>query len=257
MNIQAYLKRINYAGRPDMSLANLCALHCQHLLTVPLENLAIHAGIPIYLSLEALFEKIVTQGRGGICYELNGLFCELLRELGFTVHRVSGRTYIPGEIVNPEFDHLALIVHIDEQAYLVDVGLGRRFPIYPLRLSVNQIQEDRTGDYRITQLDTATFLLAQRTELGQWEKVYQFTLIPQKMSAFTDMCHYHQTSPDSFFTRNRVCTLVTEAGRITLSDRHLKGSINGQHIDQDIRSQQAFEKSLITYFGIYPYRNLN
>ncbi|MVM33850.1 acetyltransferase [Spirosoma sp. HMF4905] len=253
MNASAYLKRIGYVGWPDICLASLQTLHYQHLLAIPLENLAIHAGIPIRLSVDALFEKIVTQRRGGICYELNGLFYELLLELGFTVKRVSGRTYTAGIGFNPEFDHLALIVQINEIDYLVDIGLGRRFPLYPLRLIVDSVQEDHTGCYRITQPAYGSFMLSQRTEAGLWENVYQFTLTPQELSAFDAMCHYHQTSPASFFTRNKVCTLITEEGRITLTDHSLKRTKNGQTYEQLVTSPKVFDQLLTDYFGMNPY----
>ena len=67
----------------------LRALQVAHLLTVPFENLSIHAGQPIVLQDEALFTKIVTKRRGGFCYEANGLFAALLRALGFDVIMLS------------------------------------------------------------------------------------------------------------------------------------------------------------------------
>ena len=253
MHTAAYLKRIGFAGWPDTSWASLQALHHHHLLTVPLENLAIHGGIPIHLSADALFEKIVVQRRGGICYELNGLFYELLRALGFVVKRVSGRTYTAGSGFNPEFDHLALLVRIDSVDYLVDVGLGRRFPLYPLRLDVDCIQEDSTGYYQISHSTDGSFMLSQRTKSSPWEYVYQFTCLAQELSAFAPMCHYHQTSPASYFTRNKLCTLATEGGRITLTDKFLKRMTNGQTHEQVVIGSPEFNQLLIEHFGINPY----
>src|SRR5438874_1301375 len=83
MDLQAYLQRINYRGEQTPTAATLRELHRAHLLTVPFENLDIHLGRPILLDQAALFEKIVSRRRGGFCYELNGLFALLLRELGF------------------------------------------------------------------------------------------------------------------------------------------------------------------------------
>jgi len=80
MNIDAYLKRINYRGSLDPTTQTLQQLQVAHLLTVPFENLSIHLAEPIILDGDALFEKIVVRRRGGFCYELNGLFAALLRE---------------------------------------------------------------------------------------------------------------------------------------------------------------------------------
>ena len=89
MNIKAYLERIDYHGSTAPSAATLRALQLAHLLTVPFENLSIHAREPIVLEDEALFGKIVQRRRGGFCYELNGLFALLLRTLGYKVTMLS------------------------------------------------------------------------------------------------------------------------------------------------------------------------
>ena len=85
MDISSYLRRIDYSGSREPSTDVLHKLHQAHLLTVPFENLDIHLGHPIVLGEAHLFNKIVNHRRGGFCYELNGLFAALLRELGFEV----------------------------------------------------------------------------------------------------------------------------------------------------------------------------
>src|SRR5215207_1915968 len=59
MDIDAYLKRINYTGPLAPTAETLRALQLAHLFAVPFENLSIHAGEPIVLEDEALFRKIV------------------------------------------------------------------------------------------------------------------------------------------------------------------------------------------------------
>jgi len=89
MNITDYLDRINYHGPLAPTAETLRGLQVSHLLTVPFENLSIHARQPIALDDNALFEKIVKRRRGGFCYEANGLFAALLRALGFDVNMLS------------------------------------------------------------------------------------------------------------------------------------------------------------------------
>src|SRR5262245_42413604 len=89
MDSRVYLERINYRGSLEPTAKTLRALQVAHLRAVPFENLSIHAGQPIILNDDALFEKIVTRHRGGFCYELNGLFAALLRSLGFSVVMLS------------------------------------------------------------------------------------------------------------------------------------------------------------------------
>src|SRR5688500_13068678 len=110
MNVYAYLERVGL-NRRDLSLnaASLSRLQRSHLLAVPFENLDIHWNQPISVDLGRFYKKIVEQKRGGFCYELNGLFNELLRSLGFTTRLISARVF-NGKIHGPEYDHAAIVV---------------------------------------------------------------------------------------------------------------------------------------------------
>jgi N-hydroxyarylamine O-acetyltransferase len=115
MDTNAYLERIGYRGPLAPTAETLRRLHLAHLLSVPFENLSIHAGEPIVLDDEALFDKIVVRGRGGFCYELNGLFAALLRSLGFKVEMLSAAVMGRAGEFGPEFDHMALLVTLAER----------------------------------------------------------------------------------------------------------------------------------------------
>src|SRR5258706_4705129 len=125
LDVRAYLDRIGQRGPTPANETTLRSLHLAHLRTVPFENLDIHLGRDIVLDETRLFDKIVRQKRGGFCYELNGLFAELLGELGFRVTLLSARVVNDGQ-VGPEFDHLALRVDLD-RPWLCDVGFGDSF----------------------------------------------------------------------------------------------------------------------------------
>jgi N-hydroxyarylamine O-acetyltransferase len=88
MNLNSYLKRIKISQLEKPNLSFLSKLQEQHLRTVPFENLDIHQGKKILLEENRIYEKIVVNERGGFCYELNGLFCWLLRSLDFSVSKV-------------------------------------------------------------------------------------------------------------------------------------------------------------------------
>src|SRR5262245_26638485 len=83
--IERYLDRIGAWLPSAVHAPPLRELHRLHLEAVPFETLAIHLGEGIVLSEDALVDKIVRRGRGGFCYELNGLFAALLGSLGFAV----------------------------------------------------------------------------------------------------------------------------------------------------------------------------
>ena len=124
MNIVPYLQRLHYTGSLDPTLHLLQQLQEAHLLAIPFENLDIHYGIAIELDIEKLYSKIIVNRRGGFCYEVNGLFYELLVALGFNAKRISANVFDKTDGYGPPYDHLAVIVTIDGVDYLTDVGFG-------------------------------------------------------------------------------------------------------------------------------------
>lgn len=250
MNIEAYLERINYHdhGRPTPTADTLHQLHLAHMLAVPFENLSIHWGEPIILDEQALYEKIVGRRRGGFCYELNGLFATLLRALGFEVQLLSAAV-INGEGQDgPPFDHMALLVTLEER-WLVDVGFGDSFR-YPLRLDERGEQPEGERAYRIEEGADGRLLMSQQEGMGAWQPQYRFDLTPYGFDDYVAMCHYHQTSPDSHFTRRRVCSRATAEGRITLSDTHLIITNNGERQERELKDAADYAHALYNYFGI-------
>lgn len=249
MEIDAYLARLRYTGprRPDA--ATLAALHRAHLLAVPFENLDIGRGAPIVLDPAELYGKIVERRRGGFCYELNGLFAELLRALGYDVALLSARVFSGGR-PGPEFDHLALRLSGGALAepYLADVGFGQSF-LSPLRLQPGIEQADETGRYRLTQTRAGWTLEARRDD-GAWAAEYAFTLWPRAFGEFAAMCHYQQTAPESHFTQGRVCTRATPDGRVTLTGDKLIITRNGQREERLVADEAAFAAALREHFGV-------
>lgn len=246
MDIQRYLDRIKYSGPLHPNIDTLFQLHSDHLLAVPFENLSIHLGEAIHLNPIWLYEKIVLQNRGGFCYELNGLFARLLRELGFDVTLLSARVHqYQSNSIGPEFDHLVLLVNLEER-WLVDVGFGDSFR-EPLKLDQRDIQVQSEGKYRIT--DYGNHFLYQRYVNELWNSEYLFSLKPRVLSDFIDMCNFHQTSPKSSFPQKLICTLATPNGRISLSKKKLIVTVNGQRKEQLIKKSD-FAPILERYFGI-------
>lgn len=130
MNLQEYLHRIDYTPDVKTNLETLRGLQFAHMLTVPFENLDIGLNRPILLDEKSLWDKLITRQRGGFCYELNGLFAWLLKEIGFGVTYLNARDYHEKDgTFGIDFDHLTLMVHIPNEStrWLVDVGWGDSF----------------------------------------------------------------------------------------------------------------------------------
>ena len=246
MDIASYLERIGYDGLRTPTLDTLRVLHRRHMLAVPFENLDIHLGRTIVLDEAALFDKIARQRRGGFCYELNGLFAALLRELGYDVDLLSGR--VANEIgrFGPEFDHLVLLVRLDGQPWVADVGFGDSF-LEPLALEGGE-QSSGGMLYFIDCWPEGRILL--REENGVWSEKYVFTLQPHRLEEFAAMCVYHQTSPHSTFPRARICSRATPQGRVTLSEMRLIQTTNGERTERMLESEEQYRRALLEYFGI-------
>jgi N-hydroxyarylamine O-acetyltransferase len=249
VDVQAYLSRIGIPKTRQPDLAFLRHLQNRHLLSVPFENLDISLGRPIRLSLPAMYDKVVNRKRGGFCYELNALFNWLLRECGFSTSLISARVRKPDGGFNPEFDHLALLVHLDK-TYLVDVGFGDSCR-EPLPLDGTEV-EDISGRYRVMAVgETSGQYALQKETKDHWVTEYQFTTIPRELHQFASMCEYHQTSPESTFTQKTVCTIATSTGRITLTREHLTVTKNGYQQKVPIVSEQQFDDLLRQHFHIH------
>lgn len=246
MEVGTYLDRIGFNGPLNLTAETLRALHRAHMLSVPFENLDIPLGNKIAISVPSFYEKIVRGGRGGFCYELNGLFGWLLEQLGFNVTLHSARVF-KDEALTPEFDHIVLQVHLEQQ-WLTDVGFGDSF-LEPMRLDEFSEQEQQDSWYRLSRKEDDWTVLRRR--LGsQWEPLYAFTLVPRRLEEFSEMCDYHQTSPDSSFTQKRICSLATETGRISLSNMLLIITESGKREEKILSSIEEYGRALRSYFGV-------
>lgn len=225
MDVQKYLSRIGCSGSGPCSptLDNLRLLHLQHLLAVPFEDLDIHTGECVSVELPLLYDKVVLKRRGGFCFENNGLFSWLLSQLGFEVEILAAQVRNPFTgFYGPPFDHMVIMVTLDGERWLCDVGFGAGFQL-PLSLETDSPQTQSHGVYRVRANGNLLFMETQLESDGgaSWVEVYKFTLRPCQREDFTDMCEYHQTSSSSFVVCKSLCTLLQPNGRVTLLGRNL------------------------------------
>jgi len=250
MDVEAYLSRLDYSGPVQADYETLCALQAAHMLHVPFENLDI---VPLHRSIRleeaALWEKIVAQKRGGFCYELNGLFAWLLKQLGFEVTYLNARVFNKDGGLGIEFDHLALLVAVPAapEHWLADVGFGDSF-MQPLILDEGeQVQAPRA--YRLER-SSAGYIVWQKDYDGTWERQYFFDLKPRSFPAdYEHSCEYHQRSPNSSFTRSSVISRATKTGRISLQQDRLIITENGNRSEQPVGPEE-WSDLLREHFGI-------
>lgn len=250
MNLPKYLQRIGFNGTPKADFQTLQALQYAHMHHVPFENLDIHYDTYIKVDLERFYDKIVNHYRGGFCFELNGLFNWALQEIGFEVTMLSAAVVRDNGIYGLELGHLTNMVHLDSKRWLVDVGFGDSFP-YPLEFVMDQVQIQQERWYKLAQLSKNRYQYSVSDDQGvTYKHWWQFSLMPRQLSDFPDACHYMQTSPDTHFTHNRVCSLSTSTGRITLSELTLKTRVGLKQTTEILANEREFLQVLKDRFKI-------
>ena len=90
-NLALYLQRLGFDAPPAPTLETLHQLQLRHTGAFPFENLSTLSGQPVLIDLPSIEQKVLHDGRGGYCYELNNLFLALLQALGFDARGISGR----------------------------------------------------------------------------------------------------------------------------------------------------------------------
>jgi N-hydroxyarylamine O-acetyltransferase len=239
--VATYLHRIGAAhpGRPDA--AHLRELQFAHVRTVPFENLGVHTGEQIELDARSLVDKIAKGRRGGICYESNGAFAALLATLGYRVSLLSARVFV-GDGFGAPFDHLVLRVDTDG-SWLVDVGFGRQIE-FPLDLDDRGEQPGHGGVYRVADAPEGDLDVYRDGELQ-----YRVESRPRALTDFATACWWHTHAPQAHFTQNLVCSLPTDAGRVTLSGQRLIITEGGKGWSTDLAEDAALA-AYRDHFGI-------
>ncbi|MET7754980.1 arylamine N-acetyltransferase [Streptomyces sp. NPDC005389] len=201
LDLDAYLARIGYETDRDGELApdlrTLTALHRAHVRAVPFENLDVALGRPVPLDLKSLQAKLVERRRGGYCYEQNSLFAAVLERIGFTVNGRGARNRSRGAAL-PPVTHALLVVAIEGEQWLADVGFGWQGPLEPVPLRDGARVEQSGWTFGLVEEDEGIHVLRSLRPQG-WADLYAFS--PQTLypGDFAVMNHYSSSHPQSRF----------------------------------------------------------
>lgn len=189
------------------------------MFNVPFEDLDIHLGVPITLEPQAIYHKVVNHCRGGFCYELNGLFHQLLCQLGYQAITINAQIIHEGQL-GPRYDHMAIAVKLDGIDWLIDVGYGDLFT-RPIAITPDLVQFDGFNYFRVKPLASQTYSLGMSTDSVSFTEKYIFQLTEKPMANFRGQCAQKQYSATSYFVNNLVCTKPTLTGRKTVFNNQL------------------------------------
>lgn len=243
IDLNAYFERIGYSGpaRPAPTLDTLRALHLLHPLAIPFENLDVLLGRPVRLDLASIQRKLVTERRGGYCFEQNRLLRSVLQTLGFRVRSFAGRVLWGREAPDmPPRTHMLLLVDLDEGTYLADVGFGGMVLSAPLAFESGLEQITPHGAFRLEDAggEPRSFIL-QALVNGNWAPVYRFDLDPQYDADYEVANHFVSTHPQSIFVNNLIAARLAPGKRHALLNRRLR--VHHVHDGRDEDEQRDLE----------------
>ena len=264
MDVKAYLSRIGYRGGTEPTAANLAALVRAHRLAVPYETLDIWRGRHTTLATDELFDKIVTRRRGGYCFELNGLFAALLRELGYNVREYFGRWHFGEEAAIPKRRHRVPVVALPGHPNVIaDVGIGLPFLTGPLDLVFAVPQQVDGKTYRIIRDETLSAVVEAKRRDGSWTRLFSFDTAPQLPIDFAYVHYWCETHPTSVFRRGLSAFLPNADGSYRaiamepdaetgepVPTLHLAPADGGVPVKRALHGEAALAATLKEHFGI-------
>lgn len=251
IDLSAYLDRIGYTGPVDTSLPVLTALVEHHMAAIPFEAIDVLLDRGIDLSRTAIDHKILTQQRGGYCFEHTSLMRRALEKIGLTTEQHLARVWVGGR---PEKDcprpatHTSLKVEADGRLWLVDVGFGGFLPNQPLAWQPLTPQDTSYGRFRLA--ETRDGYLLESWHRDHWSALYEILDFNWQPADLKTANHYTATHPDSHFRSGLMVALTGPTRRVTLAGNRLRHApIDSKHQDECLNAD-GLAKTLETEFGL-------
>jgi N-hydroxyarylamine O-acetyltransferase len=251
LNLDRYLTRIGYSGSPKPDLATLRALTELQPAAIPFEAIDVFLGRPVDLGLRAIQAKLIEGGRGGYCFEQNGLLMRVLGALGFAVEGLIGRVLwmrSPDAPLLP-LTHMALRVTIDGERWLADVGFGSCIAGVPLRFdAIGVDQPTRHETFRLTRRGAWTLLEAQLPD--GWHPLYMLSPELPLESDYIAANWYTSTHPESGFRRELRVASTKPHQRMTLLNNRLTVRHAQGRAERRFLGERELADVLISSFGL-------
>lgn len=229
--LNAYFARIGWSGSANVNIETLRALHLLHNSAIPFENLDVLLPREMQLDDASLEEKLVTARRGGYCFEQNGLFERALREIGFTVRSLLGRVVLVNPSSLPPRTHRLLLVELQGEQWIADVGFGGQTLTAPIRLQADVAQHTPHGEYRLIQEGEDWILQFLHHE--HWQSMYRFDLVMQHQSDYLMGNFWSAHWPQSHFRHHLLmCRHLPDGGKFTLTNFHFTHYQDGHAVEQ-------------------------
>jgi N-hydroxyarylamine O-acetyltransferase len=249
IDLESYLRRVGHRGEAAPTIETLRALSALHPAAIAFENLSPFAGAPVPLDLASLERKLIHEGRGGYCFEQNGLFLAVLRALGFRATGLAARVLWNQEGAVRARSHMLVKVELDEGVYVADVGFGGQTPTAPLRLELDVAQPTPHERFRLVR--GADGDIRMQAEIrGEWRSLYRFDLTPQYAVDYAVSNYFLSTSPSSHFRTSLIASRAIEGRRYALLGRQLATHPTGGETERRTLAHDEVRGVLEDTFGI-------
>lgn len=248
VDVERYLARIGYDGPLAVDRDTLEALQRAHMTAVPFENVDVYTRVPVRTGTDWSLPKVVDQGRGGWCFELNGAFGALLAALGFRVLRLAAAVVLrgPTDVV----DHLTLEVLLDDGPYLVDVGFGDG-PCRPLALNRSGLQDGLVASFELVRGPQATTLVRHDGSSPPAPQ-YRFRRVAVTLDDLEPASQRLQADHTMIWHTRAFASRLVDGGpgRISLLGRTLRRTSPDGTVDDTPVADGDWSAVLKTHFGL-------
>jgi N-hydroxyarylamine O-acetyltransferase len=250
VNLNAYFERIGFAGSIAPTLSTLELIHALHPATIAFENLNPLLGLPVPIDLPSIEKKLLSERRGGYCYEHNLLLMAVLRELDFTVRGLAARVvWADPTAVDRAPTHVLLAVDIGGVTYIADVGFGGSTLTTPIKLRADVEQATPHETYRLTGGEPDWQLEMRIGE--EWKPLYVFDTVERTPEDYAAGNEFVSTSPESGFRRELRVALSPSGRRLALHNNRLNIHAEGAPTETRLLTSVAELREVLSgTFGI-------
>lgn len=243
---RAYIQALGLQKRPP-DLAYLGEITRCHVAQFSFSSVGPMLGDDLPLNIQALYQRIVVNRRGGYCFEQNGLMYAVLRELGFKVKLYLCRV-IYNRDIHPGLTHRITLVEIDGNRYIADVGFGPLGPQLPVSMSGEESQENFRL-FRIREQNPREFHM-QTLKDGEFYTLYKFE--PARYGqADCEVGHfYSHKHPGATFVNHLVVSKILDHEVLSLRNHEFQAITKSGVHSHCIANEPELQIVLDTRFGV-------
>ncbi len=264
--LTAYLDRIRLDEAPPATAAGLARLQEAHRQRIGFENLDVRLGRPIRIGSDDVFDKLVTRGRGGYCFEQNRLFGDMLTALGMPNRLLLARVRLGLELgIVPPRTHVLLLVNLDEALWIADAGFGAGY-VPPMPLvdgAISQSEDgathrlrhigacgDLSGEWLLERRGPVAAMDGRAAQHEDWQPQYGFDLSQVAADDLEQCNHWTSTRADTRFLTLQIVSIALPGGFAAMTEDRLSIYRAGATDVREIADAQDYRTVLADLFGL-------